>query len=165
MSSFQAKFRMMKMNKSLQNLVLFKAGWLACVFLAAVGKPALATLAVAAVVAIHLYRSPGPVKESAFLLCAGLIGLTWETFMVQAGLIEYPASSATGGWAPYWIVAMWVLFATTVNHGFSWLKRHWMLTVVFGLVGGPMAFLGGAAMGAAQFSNTAVSITVIGIGW
>ena len=150
---------------AVQNLIFFKAGWLACILFAAAGKPALATLAVAAVVTFHLFRAPVPVKEALLLAIAGLIGLAWESFMVSTGLITYPATAVADSWAPYWIVAMWVLFATTVNYGFRWLKRHWALAVIFGAVGGPMAFFGGAAMGAAQFSNTPLALAVIGLGW
>jgi hypothetical protein len=81
------------------------------------------------------------------------------------GLIEYPGTSTGSLLAPYWIVAMWVLFATTINYGFKWIKRHWALASIFGLLGGPMAFYAGTAAGAASFSNTAVALAVIGAGW
>jgi len=153
------------MKGAIQNLVIFKLGWLACILFAAAGKPVLATLAVAAVVLLHLVRAPVPVKEALLLACAGLIGLSWESFMVFTGLITYPEGASAGVLAPYWLVAMWVLFATTINHGFRWIKRNWMLASVFGALGGPMAFLGGSAMGAAQFSNTPLALAVIGLGW
>lgn len=153
------------MGKTLINLILFKAGWVACVMLAASGRPQWAALAVAVVVAIHLLRVAVPVKEALFLLCAGLVGLAWESLLVNSGLLGYPTGGPSGGWAPYWIVAMWVLFATTINHGFAWIKRNWMLSSVMGLVGGPMAFFAGAGMGAVTFSNTLVALAAIGAGW
>ena len=150
---------------AIQNLAFFKIGWLACILLAAAGKPALATLAVAVVVVLHLARAPVPVKEALLLAIAGLIGLGWESLVVFSGLIEYPAISSAYPLAPFWIVAMWVLFATTINHGLKWIKRHWAIAALAGAVGGPMAFYGGAAMGAAQFSEPALALAVIGAGW
>lgn len=153
------------MNRVLINLVLFKAGWLACVMLAAADRPALATLAVVAVVVVHLLRAAVPVKEAVFLLAAALIGLTWESFLLSTGLLQYPESSQSGAWAPHWIVAMWVLFATTVNHGLEWIKRNWMLCSAMGLIGGPLAFWAGAGMGAVSFSDPVLALFAIGAGW
>ena len=153
------------MTGMLKNLLLFKAGWLACVVLAARDMPELASLAVAAVVAIHLAGVAVPVKEALLLVAAAVIGLAWESMLVWSGLLVYSQSSASGALAPHWIVAMWVLFATTVNHGLGWIKRNWMVTAAAGLLGGPLAFYAGAGMGAVSFSNTALALAVIGLGW
>ena len=153
------------MIRLVMNLVLFKAGWVACVMLAAQDLPLLATLAVAAVALIHLLAVPVPVKEAVFLSTAALIGLGWESLVLATGLLQYPASSQFGAWAPHWIVAMWVLFATTVNYGLSWVKRSWTLAAVMGLIGGPMAFFAGAGLGAVTFTNTPLALALIGAGW
>lgn len=151
------------MTGTVLNLIFFKLGWIACILFAASGQPALALLCVAAVVAMHLLRVAVPVKEALLLVFAGLMGLAWESFMVASGLIEYPG--AAHNIAPYWIVAMWVLFATTFNHGFKWIKRHWLLAAAFGAIGGPIAFASGQALGAAQFADTTAALTAIGAGW
>ena len=153
------------MGHVIRNLVLFKLGWVACVMLAAAGKPLLATLAVAVVAAIHLVSVPVVVKEALLLMAACLIGLAWESILVGTGVLQYPGHAVESALAPHWIVAMWVLFATTVNHGLSWVKKHWAIAAIAGLLGGPMAFFGGANLGAVEFSNTLVSLAVIGAGW
>jgi hypothetical protein len=153
------------MAKSIKNLLLFKIGWLACVALAAAGDFVLATLSVITVVAVHLFMVPAVRKETALLIAAALIGLVWESLLVYAGLVSYPGSSGTGHFAPLWIVAMWVLFATTLNYGLSWIKRSWMIASVAGLVGGPLAFFSGASVGAVEFHETLTALAVIGAGW
>ena len=60
------------MAKNIRNLVLFKLGWIACVYFAATGQPFMATLAVAAVVATHLYSAPVMIKEAVLLAVAAL---------------------------------------------------------------------------------------------
>jgi hypothetical protein len=151
--------------KSLQNLVLFKLGWVACILFAAAGQPLLSILSVALVAGIHLARVAVPAKEALFLLIAGLLGLVWESIVVNTGLLEYIGTGGTDWVAPAWIVAMWVLFGTTINHGLSWLKRHWVLSFSFGLFGGPMAFYAGSKMGAVQFTDTILALGVLGAGW
>ena len=153
------------MGPVVRNLVMFKLGWVACVMLAAAGQPLLATLAVAAVAALHLVSVPVAVKEALLLLAAALLGLAWETLLVKTGVVRYPGYDSAAGIAPYWIVAMWVLFATTINHGMRWVKRRWSIAVLAGFLGGPMAFFGGANLGAVVFDDTLISLALIGAGW
>jgi hypothetical protein len=153
------------MTRKLINLVLFKAGWIACVVLAARDLPMLATLSVGVVALIHLFSVSVPVKEAIFLLAAAVVGLAWESLVLSTGLIQYPESSQYGAWAPHWIVAMWVLFATTINHGLSWVKRNWMVSLTAGLIGGPVAFYAGAGLGAVTFTNQTLALALIGAGW
>lgn len=153
------------MKSQLKNLVMFKIGWVACVSLAAAGQPLWATVAVAAVVILHLLSVPVMVKEALLLAAAAVIGLAWESMLVWFGLLSYPASGELAPFAPYWIVAMWVLFATTINHGLSWAKRSWHISALAGAIGGPLAFYGGAAMGAVEFSHTVTALAVVGTGW
>jgi putative effector of murein hydrolase len=149
----------------IRNLVLFKLGWVACVMLAAAGQPLMATLVVAAVVAAHLATVPVKSKESMLLVSAALIGMTWESLLVKFGIVSYSGYPDAAAFAPYWIVAMWVLFATTINQGLRWIKRSWIVASAAGLIGGPLAFFSGAQLGAVEFSNTALALATIGVGW
>jgi hypothetical protein len=153
-----------QMGHVIKNLAFFKIGWVACVMFAAAGSPLLATLSVAAVAIFHLLSIKAPLKEALLLLAAAVIGLGWESFMVWTGLVQYPGYESAV-LAPYWIVAMWVLFATTINHGLRWTKRHLGVAAVAGLLGGPLAFFGGMNLGAVEFSHTAAALVMIGLGW
>ena len=143
-----------------KNLLLFKVGWLACVIGAAQGIAWLGTATVALVVAEHLRKSMQPSREMVLLTAAGLVGLVWESTLVATGLIEY----GSGLIAPYWIIAMWILFATTLNIGMQWVKKHWLVAAVAGAIGGPVAFAGGERLGAVTFTDP-LSLFVIGLGW
>ena len=153
------------MAKPLKNLILFKLGWIACVVFAAQGLPALSAAAVAVVVGIHLLGAPAMGKEALLLTVAAAMGIVWESLLTLSGLVSYPTAPGIAGLAPYWIVTMWVLFATTINGGLAWVKRHWGVAAIAGGLGGPMAFAAGAGMGAVAFSNQWLSLTVIGLGW
>ena len=153
------------MKHQLKNLVLFKLGWVACIFFAVAGQPAWAAMSVAVVVVIHLLSVPLATKEAILLAASAVIGLTWESALVGLGLVSYQAGAIAAPMAPYWIVSMWVLFATTINHGLRWVKKSWVIAAAAGAVGGPLAFYSGAAMGAVEFSNPLLSLAVIGAGW
>jgi hypothetical protein len=153
------------MKSSLINLVSFKAGWAAVILAAAASMPELGLLAVAVVVAAHLARTPDARLESVLLLGAAAIGLVWESMLVGAGLLAYGSGQLLPGLAPYWIVAMWVLFATTLNVGMRWMRRSTLIAAAAGGIGGPLAFMAGERAGAVDFADPTVALAVIAIGW
>jgi len=153
------------MNSILVNLSLFKAGWMAAVFAAAASLPILGTAVIGIAVAVHLLRSDAPRDEFLLLALAAATGFVWESLLVHAGIVQYGENASSTGLAPYWIVALWVLFATTLNVGMRWLRKNLLLASVFGALGGPLSFLAGAKVGAVSFSDTSTALVVIGLGW
>ncbi|MDH3333040.1 MAG: DUF2878 domain-containing protein [Gammaproteobacteria bacterium] len=153
------------MNAMLINLSLFKAGWLAAVFAAAASLPILGTAIIGIAVAVHLLRSDAPRDEFLLLALAAATGFVWESLLVYTGIVQYGANAAFAGIAPYWIVAMWVLFATTLNVGMRWLRKNLLVASLFGALGGPMSFLAGEKAGAVSFSNASTALVIIGLGW
>jgi hypothetical protein len=65
----------------------------------------------------------------------------------------------------YWIVAMWGLFATTLNVSMSWMKNRVLLAVAMGAIGGPLSYLGGAKLGAMSFNEPLAAILALGFAW
>jgi hypothetical protein len=153
------------MHSILINLSLFKAGWLASVFTAAASVPAAGAAVVAVVVAVHLLRADDTRPEFELLLFAALLGLGWESLLVSLGLVQYSAGSPIPGMAPYWIVGMWVLFATTINFGMRWLHKNIAVAAIAGAIGGPLSFAAGAKVGAVSFPNPQLSLLIIASGW
>lgn len=153
------------MKATIINLVSFKAGWISVVAGAAAGFPALGALAAAAVVTLHLWLSRDARTESLLLAAAAVMGLVWESALVSAGLIQYDNGFVVPGLAPYWIIAMWVLFATTLNVGMRWLRSSVWVAAIAGAIGGPLAFLAGQKMGAVSFADPVSAYFFIGIGW
>ena len=153
------------MKTVLINLLSFKTGWVASVASAAASVPVLGAAAAAGVVGFHLARVQNVRAEAWLLILVALIGLAWESALVWAGLINYDTGFLVPGFAPYWIVAMWVLFATTLNISMRWLRKNAIVTSLVGAIGGPLAFVAGESMGAVSFTNPSMSLIVIGIGW
>ncbi len=147
------------------NLVAFKATWTAIVLSAAAGNPFIGVMAVAIAVGIHLWLSDNADAEIRLLLIAAAMGFAWESLLVLSGLLQYSSGNLVPGLAPYWIVAMWVLFATTLNVGMRWLRRNNATAVIAGAVGGPLAFFAGASTGAVELVSPAISLIAIGAGW
>lgn len=153
------------MNGMLINLSLFKAGWLAAVFSAAASLPGVGTAVIGIAALVHIVLSKRPQDEIRLLALAAAIGLAWESSLVALGVVSYDSGTVIPGFAPYWIVAMWVLFATTLNIGMRWLRKSMAVAVVFGAVGGPLSFLAGEKAGAVSFPDSTTALIVIGLGW
>lgn len=153
------------MNGIIVNLTLFKAGWLASVIAAAASMPIAGTAVVGVAVLVHLLRAQDSAGEFRLLALAAVLGLVWESALVAVGLVDYSANSILPGVAPYWIVAMWVLFATTLNLGMRWLQKSLLTASIAGAIGGPLSFVAGEKAGAVTFSNPSLALAVIGLGW
>jgi len=149
----------------LVNFIAFQLGWFACVLGAAWGWPWAGTGIALAIVALHLTRAPQPQREATLVLGAAALGALWDSLLVALGWIEYPNGILVAGTAPYWMVALWMVFATTLNISLAWLKRRLPLALIFGAIGGPLAYLGGAKLDALVFANQTAALTALAVGW
>lgn len=99
----------------LLNIIAFQIGWFACVLGGAWGWPWLGVAVTAAVVALHLRRAAQPGAEAVLIGLSGLLGLAADSLLVGLGLLRFPSGQFHPQLAPYWMAAMWMLFATTVE--------------------------------------------------
>jgi hypothetical protein len=104
-------------------------------------------------------------KELKLVLAATVIGLLWETWVLNSDILRYPSHPEALFWAPSWLIMMWALFATTINLSMGWLKGRWVLSVLMGAVFGPLAFIGGEKLGAVVFLDSTLSIITLSVGW
>lgn len=158
------------------NFVLFQAGWFACLLLAARGWPVAASGSIALVVAVHLWRAPRPAPEARLVLCAMAVGLVVDSVVVSQGVIRYHVGQPFAALPPHWIVALWALFATTLNVSMRWLKnpaastrsmfggRRW-LAALMGAVAAPLSYAAGVRLGAAEFIDTRHALLLLAAVW
>jgi hypothetical protein len=149
----------------LVNFILFQIGWFACVLGGARGLPMLGTGVALAIVAFHVARAARPGDEAILVLISAAIGLFFDSALVAAGWVRYPAGTLVPGVAPYWIVALWMLFATTLNVSLRWLRRMPVAAALLGAVGGPVAYWGGARLGGMQFAEPVAASIALAAGW
>jgi hypothetical protein len=147
------------------NFVAFQLGWLACVMGAAHGIAWAGTSLALAIVAWHLTRASRPFAEFSLILIAAGIGALWDSGLTALGWIYYPTGTLIHGAAPHWIVALWMLFATTLNVSLGWLQRRIGLAIALGACGGPLAYIGGAKLGALVFVEQDAALAALAIGW
>jgi len=147
------------------NFLFFQIAWFACVLGGAYLVPWVGPLVVALVVGYHLQRAKAPGPEALLLTAAAVIGAVFDSGLVATGWLQYPSGQWHALLAPYWIVAMWVAFATTLNVSLDWLKGRPWLSVVFGAVGGPLAYIAGAKLGGVSLVEPVLALSALGVGW
>jgi len=147
------------------NFMAFQAGWFTCVLGAANGHPWLGVVATLIVVALHLQAVAAPAREAVLISVAMLLGLALDSAIVAAGWLTYPNGQFASGLAPYWILCMWALFATTLNVTMRWMRDRYVLAAVFGAIGGPLSYLAGERLGAVEFAGGAVPVVALAIAW
>jgi len=152
------------MNLAL-NFVAFQLGWFACVLGAANGLPWIGPLVVAGVVGLHLRRARRPLPELQLLLWAMALGLLLDSLLLASGWLRYPSGLWLPGLAPYWIVAMWGLFATTLNLSLGWLRGRPVLAILLGAVGGPLSYLAGEKLGGIELVTRIPALAALAVAW
>lgn len=147
------------------NVLLFQAGWFACVLSAAQGLPWIGSVVVGSAIVWHLTESARPKRELVLIAAAALVGALFETFLVQTGWLRFNSGNVLAGAAPYWMIALWALFATTLNVSLRWLRSRPGIAVLFGAIGGPASYYAGARLGAIEFVHAGAAFTAIAFGW
>ncbi|NBR12452.1 MAG: DUF2878 domain-containing protein, partial [Alphaproteobacteria bacterium] len=67
---------------------------------------------------------------------------------------------------PLWILALWLAFATLPDGALSWLEGRTILQIIFGAVGGPLSYLAGEKLGAAELHGSfAYAMAVLAFAW
>lgn len=149
----------------LLNFLAFQVAWFSAVISAAAGQPWIGMSVMAVAVILHMVLVPRPAAEFGLVLVCGVIGGTWDSLLVMLGWVSYPSGMLHASAAPYWIVGMWMLFATTLNVSLGWLKSRVWLAVLFGMAGGPLAYITGAKLGGIVLSQPLFALLALAAGW
>jgi len=147
------------------NFLVFQIAWLSSVIGGAQNMPWLGPVAVLIALAIHLSSARKPVEEIMLAVSCAFIGAGFDSMLVASGWVTYKAGLFSDFMAPYWIITMWMLFATTLNVSMRWLRGRPGLAAFFGLLGGPTTYLAGAKLGGIVLSNQFAALVALAIGW
>jgi len=147
------------------NFIAFQAGWFACVLGAAHGQAAWGVAAALFIVAVHVATAARPSVEARLAVIALGLGAVWEWVMLALGVVDHGGGGEGVGLPPAWIVALWPLFATTLNASLAWLQGRWLVAALLGAVAGPAAYWAGARLGALSFGDPLLFVAELAAGW
>jgi len=146
------------------NIIPFLIAWFACVLSASKGLPWLGVMITALVLCWHLYQAKNVKMELLLMLCALIIGAAYDQSMLSLGYISYFNNGWSNAIVPVWILALWLAFTSTLNLSLRWMRSKHLIAVIFGAIGGPLAYLGAEKLGAVVLHG-ATSYIALSIGW
>ena len=155
------------MTRAIANFILFQLAWFAAVVGGARGWPILGVLPAIVVVAVHLGSNLAQVKhEITLVLGVTTLGVIFETAFIALGTLRYARPDYNAALPPIWIIALWFAFGTLPNGSLKWLSGRILPQLLLGAVFGPLSYLGGVRLGAANLGEPIVtSLAIIGFGW
>jgi len=122
-------------------------------------------LVAAAVIGLHLALARRAFPEALLIVAASLIGLVWDSALIAIGLFTYPSGVLVPGLAPYWMIALWAVFATSLNLSMGFLKGRLWLAALVGGIGGPVSYLAGGRLGGLEMSDPTLALGAQALGW
>ncbi len=148
----------------LLNAIGFQAGWWACVAGVGRGREWEALVFCALLAGIHLRCSKHPLQEARLALVAWIVGVGMDSLLQHLGVIRFHGG-ALAPLSPFWLWALWVMFAFTLNASLSFLHKSLGLAALAGLAFGPMTYYAGAQLGAASLEAAPAHLLALAVAW
>ncbi|WP_036302613.1 DUF2878 domain-containing protein [Methylotenera sp. L2L1] len=146
------------------NFILFQIAWFACVLGTANAMPWLGVLITAVILTWHLCKSKNVKNELKLLMYTVVIGAFLDQALLSFNLVNYLHHGWHQSIVPVWILALWLAFGTTLNMSLAWMQKRYYVSIIFGMIGGPLAYLAAEKLGAVTITGQ-LSFVVLAIGW
>ena len=151
--------------KKLLNFALMQGCWFACVLGAANGIPWLGVGVAAVVAAMHLLMTTNRAVEAKLLGASLLLGFAIDSTLASTGVITFRSGAMITGITTPWMLGLWLGFATSLTSSLRALIERPAIAIVFGAIGGPLAYWSGAKLGALAVGSIPISLIAIGACW
>ena len=133
------------------NAIIFYVGWFILLVGAVDGWAGWASVALVPMLALHVALVRDWRKEMLLMLTISGCGLVIDSLYIAFGVVGYASPNVVPWLAPWWIVVMYGLFATSVDSSLHWMGHHLGAAAVLGGVGAAVSYAVGVKMGAASF--------------
>jgi hypothetical protein len=121
---------------------------------------------VAGALAVHCAFAPRPGRDLRLAGVLLLVGGLADALMVTVGAVDYGVAAPRLVLVPFWILALWPLFASTFHTTLAWLQTRPLLAALLGLLGGPPGYLAADRFGALRLgAPVPVSLLLLGLAW
>lgn len=147
---------------TLFNVAAYQLAWFAVLIGAARGLPWAGAAVAVVVCAAHLWLRREAIETRLMAACL-VIGAIVDSTLAVSGQVHYAAWTLEV--APYWMLSLWLAFATTLNHSLRWLMARPFVAALVGAIGGPLAYLAGAKLGALDITTPRLALPFIGLLW
>lgn len=140
--------------KIVVNILGLKLGWWACVLGTIYGFWWIGPIVVGIHLAAHLALTADLRRETVFLVYAAVLGLILDSTLSWFSILSYREPLGVAWLSPIWMVVLWPNFASGFTRSLAFLKGRLGVAALFGAIGGPLAYWGGAKLGAITFADS-----------
>jgi Protein of unknown function (DUF2878) len=147
------------------NVAIYQAGWFACVLGAARDRSGLGMAVALLIVCGWLLGAPRPGALAQLIVLTGVVGYSWDSWLSVMGLIRYWPGPLSPPLAPLWILALWLLFSTTLHISLRWLQSKLRLAALLGALAAPLAYFAAARFGALTLPRLLPALVAQAAGW
>ena len=134
------------MNPRVLNLILFQIAWFTCVLAGDVW----ASVVSLAILIVHARFIVADKREWLLIFGFALCGCVIDSILAITGLFDF---GATVAFIPIWLICLWLMFATTLTHGFAWLQGRWWFASLLGGTAGAGSYYAGSQMAAVSIAE------------
>ena len=152
------------MNRIL-NALAFQSAWWALVAGVGLGFERPALMYGALLAFLHLSVTPQRWPEIQLALVVMLMGIVMDSLLQFFAMIRFEGSAVSAS-SPWWPWMIWLLFGMTLNSSLAFLKtKPWFLSAALGALFGPINYIAGAKLGAADVVHNLTNIAVLALSW
>jgi hypothetical protein len=152
-------------SRVLVNVAIYQAGWFACVLSAARDRSGLGVALALLIVCGWLLAAARPSALVQLIVLTGVVGYSWDSWLSVLGLIRYGSGPLALPLAPLWILALWLLFSTTLHVSLRWLQSKLLLAALLGALAAPLAYYAAARFGALTLPRMLPALGAQAAGW
>ena len=127
---------------TIRNLGVFQGLW----FLLVLGGDAYAIFALGWFL-FHFVSYSEP-QEKRLLLIYAVLGILMDSSLKAFGVYQF----SNDAWPiPLWLLALWLIFPTTLSHGLRWCWSGKLWILIASAFGAALTYVGGATLGDLEF--------------
>lgn len=119
------------------NLVAFNIAWFGLVFIGNLFIPIALIL-----LGSQLWFCQASKNELLLICLVAVIGMSLDLTLVFSGIFIFPNTE----FIPFWLMILWVFFASTIRHSLAFLSYSKFLQFLVGATIAPLSYLAGAKL-------------------
>jgi len=136
------------MSTTTVNYALYQTGWLAAILGAALHQEAVGVSLALLLTAVHVALVRERRIEIRLLVGVVAAGYILESLQLAAGTYHTQTTLLPDGSPAAWLLVLWAQFATTFRFSLRRILQHPVWAILFGALGGPLAFVAADRLGA-----------------
>jgi hypothetical protein len=148
------------------DFVSFQAGWFTCVLQAAHNHPWLGPVVVFFLLGLHLWQEPRSGRAHRIIFWVGMLGAMVDSALGYLGILIFRDSLIASWLCPPWLIAVWMIFATTLQSSLGWLAGRYWTAAVLGGIFGPVSYYAGQKFGSLGLGgNVQLAVATLSVLW